>query len=170
MPWIDWKVYRLVIWIVVAAGLLTTVSLCSVTQPTSATATPYVLECQIERPTPRETLEITQTLVNPGTGEVWVIRAYDTSRDGKVDAETLTYINGTDYPEYYFFDRDYDGGYDIGYHDALQNGSCWGVKVVWNKGMGITIRDWLERYAWHYPPGKEVRALTHTVRAAMVGI
>ena len=113
---------------------------------------------------------MTRTVINPGTNETWVIRAYDTNGDGTLDAETFTYIRGTDYPEYYLFDRDYDGAYDIGYHDALQNGSCWGVKVVWNRGMGISIGEWLERYAWHYPPGKEVHASAHTIGAVMVGI
>ena len=94
-------------------------------------------------------------MINPGTGEAWTITSYDTNHDGKVDAETLKYVGGTDYAEYYMFDRDHDGLHDIAYHDVLQNGSCWGVNVAWNKGMGITLKEWLHNYAWHHPPDKE---------------
>jgi len=94
------------------------------------------LECGIERETPLSDYLGSKDMPNGLT-----VYLYDTNEDGKRDVSIAVPTGDENrHPLFYFFDRDFDGEPDIGYHDTVRDGHCYfgekgNILVYWTPKM-----------------------------------
>lgn len=87
-----------------------------------------ILECEIERPTPKEDVLGWGVTKDDMGVDVYVI-FYDSNKDDKLDA-TLEIWDFESMPTFYMFDRTYNGSPNIVYQDMARDGTCSNIQIV----------------------------------------